>query len=151
MMRQARVLECVRVHVDAVIVFVFMLVPVNVFVNMVVNVDVFMLMFSNVFVNTIVNVAMFMLVLVKVFANVSISLIQLHIYIYHMHRLHTSSSKCSNHPATNRCNAMRRAEANAECDAPHFECEKTAERKPHITLQGLTRPDGPYEALIFLI
>ena len=81
MMRQARVLECVRVHVDAVIVFVFMLVLVNVFVNMVVNVDVFMLMFSNVFVNTIVNVAMFMLVLVKVFANVSISLIQLHIYI----------------------------------------------------------------------
>ena len=131
MMRQARVLECVRVHVDAVIVFVFMLVLVNVFVNMVVNVDVFMLMFSNVFVNTIVNVAMFMLVLVKVFANVSISLIQLHIYIYiyHMHRLHTSSSKCSNHPATNRRNATRRAEANAECDAPHFECEKTAERK----------------------
>ena len=82
MMRQARVLECVRVHVDAVIVFVFMLVLVNVFVNMVVNVNVFMLMFSNVFVNTIVNVAMFMLVLVKVFANVSISLIQLHIYIY---------------------------------------------------------------------
>jgi hypothetical protein len=46
MMRQARVLACVRVHVDAVIVFVVMLVLVNVFVNLVVNVNVFMLMIS---------------------------------------------------------------------------------------------------------
>jgi len=138
MMRQARVLECVRVHVDAVIVFVFMLVLVNVFVNMVVNVDVFMLMFSHVFVNTMVHVAMFMLMLVQVFANVSISLIQ--IRIYHMHILHTSSSKCSAHPATNRRNAMRRAEANAKSDAPHFECEKKADTQANKNLKSLRSP-----------
>ena len=126
-MRHDRVLECVRVHVHAVIVFVFMLKLVNVFVNAIVNVVVFMLVFSNVFVNMIVNVAVFMLVLVKVFVNVSISLIQIH--IYHMHVLHTSSPKYSAHPATNRRNATRRAEANTECDALHFECGKKQERK----------------------
>ena len=41
----ASVLERVRVHADAVIVLMFMLVLVNAFVNMVVNVDAFMMMF----------------------------------------------------------------------------------------------------------
>ena len=54
MMHQARVLECVHVHVDAMSVFLFMVVLVNVFANMAVEVDVFMLMFSNVLMNTIV-------------------------------------------------------------------------------------------------
>ena len=52
-MRHARVLECVRVHVHAVTVFVFMSVLVNVFVNVIVNVVVFMPVFSNVCANMI--------------------------------------------------------------------------------------------------
>ena len=41
-------------------------------------------------------------------------------YIYHMHILHSSSSKSSARPATNRRNATRRAEANAKWGALHF-------------------------------
>ena len=136
MMSQARVLECVRVHVDAVIVCVVMLVLVDVFENVVVNMDVFRLIVSNVWVETIVNVAMFMLVLVKVFANVSISIIQLH--IYHMHILHTSSSKCSTNPTTNRRNAMRRDETDASLKA------LTSLIEPY---EVLTSPIEPLKAL----
>jgi hypothetical protein len=44
-----------------------------------------------------------------------------------MHILHSSSSKSSARPATNRRNAMRRAEANAKWGALHFEMRKISE------------------------
>ena len=87
------------------VVFVFMSVLVNVFVNTVVNVDVFMLMFSHVFVNTMVHVAMFMLMLVQVFANVSISLIQ--IRIYHM--------QCPSSNQPTQCHEARRGKCKKRC------------------------------------
>ena len=49
-------------------------------------------------------------------------LIYRNIYI-HMHILHSSSSKSSARPATNRRNATRRAEANANGGALDFEQE----------------------------
>ena len=54
-----------------------------------------------------------------------IPLIQIH--IYHMHMVHGSSSKSSDRPATNRRNAMKRAEANAKWGALHFEMRKISE------------------------
>ena len=66
-----RVRECVRGRVNAVIVFVFMLVLANVFVTVFVNVIEFMLVFLNVFVNMCTNVVVFMFVFVNVFVNVS--------------------------------------------------------------------------------
>ncbi len=54
-----------------------------------------------------------------------IPLIQIH--IYHIHILHSSSSKSKTRTATNRRNAMRRAEARAKWGALRFEIRKISD------------------------
>ena len=88
--------------------------------------------------------AVFMLVLVKLFAHVSIYLMHQHIYLCIYCILPLIYAVPIQQP-TNQRNATRRAKANADCKAPHFECEKNRTQanelgNPYEVLENLIEP-----------